>query len=44
MNYFLWLYECRGYVYCGKLIEDDRNDLIFFYVNFGLFFFLFERF
>lgn len=40
MNYFLWLYECRGYVYCGKLIEDDRNDLIFFYVNFGGFFYL----
>lgn len=39
MNYLLWLHECRSYVYCGKLIEDDRNDLTLSYANSGLFFF-----
>lgn len=43
MNYLLWLHECRSYVYCGKLIEDDRNDLTLSYANSGLFFFLSER-
>lgn len=38
MNYLLWLHECRGYVYCGKLIEDDRNDLTLSHANFGVYF------
>lgn len=37
MNYLLWLHECRGYVYCGKLIEDDRNDLTLSHANSGFF-------
>lgn len=40
MNYLLWLHECRGYVYCGKLIEDDRNDLSLSHANSGGFFYL----
>lgn len=40
MNYLLWLHECRGYVYSGKLIEDDRDDLTLSHANSGVFFYL----
>lgn len=40
MHYLLWLHECRGYVYCGKLIEDDRNDLTLSHANSGGLFYL----
>lgn len=35
MKYLLWLHECRGYVYSGKLIEDDRDDLTLSHANSG---------
>lgn len=36
-NIFFYLH-CRGYVYSGKLMEDERNDLTLSHANSGFFF------
>lgn len=35
---FFYLH-CRGYVYSGKLMEDERNDLTLSHANSGFFFY-----
>lgn len=36
-NIFFYLH-CRGYVYSGKLMEDERNDLSLSQANSGFFY------
>lgn len=36
-NIFFYLH-CRGYVYSGKLMEDERNDLTLSHANSGFFY------